>query len=508
MNMKCLKLCFCVALIAILTACSNDNDNLEKMIPSDATGVVSFDVPEILKKSGINNDGKLVVPAQLKSIVESNDGSILCEIISDLPESGINVDDKVYAYFAQKTFGTVLLVSLDDDNATKKLIEKRTGSTFKTINDVDCISLGDYVYAVNDGVLLIARVNINVDINKAAKTALGIMSKTHKSIISDGDIKDCLHSKSDINAYFDIKGLNAMLRGNKTTRDLMSKVPLISIFTESDIKAMTFNITLDKTTASVKSKIKVDDNSDYVQLLDATLSKPSNSFLKAIPNSMKYIFSISVKGNNFVKLQQMQQVIKMLKNLPYLGRLDFASIIAAINGPLAVGLAPDPVFEGEWNMVIAAKTDNPALILKHVSSFASSMGQSPEIRDGEYIYEYNNKQINVGVVDGVLYIKMLDYEQTEGYAYDIPAVRDLFAKSPIGIFVQTKADSVNGYFSYGMLNNTDGDGSFYTDKGNNNATLALLKVLCAIKPASQYDDEEGESTSYMSSAIDQMQPVY
>ena len=34
----------------VLTGCAGDD--LEKMIPADSTGVVSFDVPEILEKAG------------------------------------------------------------------------------------------------------------------------------------------------------------------------------------------------------------------------------------------------------------------------------------------------------------------------------------------------------------------------------------------------------------------------------------------------------------------------
>ena len=44
-------------LVLLMTGCASDG--LEKMIPADATGVVSLDVPHILKKAGLLDDGKM-----------------------------------------------------------------------------------------------------------------------------------------------------------------------------------------------------------------------------------------------------------------------------------------------------------------------------------------------------------------------------------------------------------------------------------------------------------------
>ena len=61
-----------VAALLILASCSSVNDNLEKMIPADALGVVSINMPEILNKTGINADGKLayVLKARDNEIID------------------------------------------------------------------------------------------------------------------------------------------------------------------------------------------------------------------------------------------------------------------------------------------------------------------------------------------------------------------------------------------------------------------------------------------------------
>lgn len=96
----------------VLTGCAGDD--LEKMIPADSTGVVSFDVPEILEKAGMVDGDKIVLPQSLQQVVDDNDTSPLCILFSDLPQLGLNTDSKAYMYFGVKTFGRVILVSLDD----------------------------------------------------------------------------------------------------------------------------------------------------------------------------------------------------------------------------------------------------------------------------------------------------------------------------------------------------------------------------------------------------------
>ena len=138
------------------------------------------------------------------------------------------------------------------------------------------------------------------------------------------------------------------------------------------------------------------------------------------------------------------------------------------------------------------------------------MRQAPELYEGEYIYHYDNKMIRIGVIDGILYLKMLDYEQTEGYAYEMKTVRQFFGDALIGFFAQNRTDSVSGYFDFGLEDIFNGKGHFYTDKPKSNATLELLRSLCSIKVKDAFGNEDEEDdgiSSFMSGAIDKRQPM-
>ena len=499
-----------VITLLLLASCTSVNDNLEKMIPADALGVVSINVPDILNKTGINDDGNLVIPEAIKPVVDENDASTLSTLLTDLPYMGLNTSGKAFAFFTNKTFGSVLLATLDDETAARKTIECRTGGDFQQVEGINCIYREDNIYVINDKVLLIATVNKAMDVNKAAKQAVTILKKQRQSILDNDQVKQVINADGDINAYLQQEGLKLILKKSKTYREIAQRLPLVEIFTESDAKAYECHLNLNEASADLTTRIIADENSDYYKLLPTTLAGADANFLNAIPNSMDFIVAMSVKGGNFVKLQQIQQLIGMFKKLPYIGRIDLESILASIDGPIAIGMARDPHLEGEWNGVIAAKTTNPEMILNQISSFASSMGQAPEIYDGEYIYQYENKMIKLGVVDGVLYLKMLDYEQTEGYANELESVRTLFEASSIGFYINPQVTQ-GGTFTYGMTDHFNGKGQFIPNEKGVHAAQSLLKVLCAIKPPQAYDDmiddDDEDNTAAFGTPIDQLKPV-
>ena len=503
--MKCLS---AALLLLLMTGCAGDS--LEKMIPADATGVVSLDVPEILKRAEMLDDGKVVLPESLQQVVDENDMSPLSIMISDLPQMGIDTDSKAYTFFTVKTFGRVLVAALDDPAKARKTLALRVGGDFSKVEGLDCMYVGDNLYVIDGKVLLIGTVNKAMEVARAARAAKGILSKTATSITDNKEVMSVLHNKDGaINVWIQGMGLKAILNKSEVYRELSQKMPLVSIFTESDIDAVICNIELDKEQVEMTTQIKAAQDSEYAQLLNSTLGKPSDDVLKAIPNSMDYIFTMCVKGDSFVKLKQIQQLLGMFGKIPYIGRIDLASILSTVDGPFTIGLARDPHLEGEWNMVLAARSTDPDGVVRQISTFANSMGQAPEVYEGEHIYQYDNKMIRVGVIDGILYLKVLDYEQTEGYAYEMKPVRELFDSALIGFFAQSRNDSVSGYFDFGLDDIFNGKGHFYTNHPKANATLELLRALCSIKAGDAFgneDDDDGIS-SFMTGAIDKLQPM-
>ena len=508
--MKWLKNISLALVMVLLTGCAGNN--LEKMIPADATGVVSIDVHDILKKAGMIDDGKVILPQSLKQVIDDNDTSPLCILFSDLPQMGIDTGSKAYIFFSTKTFARVLLGSLDDPDKARKTLELRVGGEFEKVEGVDCMYVKDNLYVIDGDVLLVGTMNKPMEVARATRSAKAILAKTSTSIVEKKEIMKVLDDDAQINVWLQGKGLKTILGKSEVYRELSQKMPLIEIFTESDINAVTCNIDFDDEQVAMEAHIIADKNSEYAQLLNTTLGKPDDDVLKAIPNSMDYIFTMSIKGDSFVRLKQIQQLITMFGNLPYIGRIDLASIISTVDGPFTIGLARDPHLEGEWNMVLATRSNNPEGVVDQISTFANAMGQAPELYEGEYIYQYDNKMIRIGVTDGILYMKVLDYEQTEGYAYEMKPLREFFDGALVGFFAQTRNDSINGYFDFGLEDIYNGKGHFYTNQDDANATLEFLRSLCSIKVSDGFGNEDDSSSdgfsAFMSSSIDKMQSGY
>ena len=399
-------------------------------------------------------------------------------------------------------------MALSDPKLAHEVVERRSGGDFNTVGGVECIYVKDYLYAIHDKVLLIGRVNKAVPVEKAAAAAQAMFEHNQPSIAENNDVMKHLAGDAAVQAYLELKAVKSLLHKSATYNELTRHLPLLDIFVESDIQAMTMALRLEERQATLETTIIADENSEYLTLMKTLTAAPDASVLKAVPNSMDYTVSMSVHGAQFVQLPQIKQLITLFKGIPYIGRIDIEGILSSVDGPLTVAAARDPHLAGEWNAVVAAKSTRPEEILKSIGTFATALGQAPEIYDGEYIYQYDNKMIKMGVTDGVLYIKMLDYEQTEGYAYEMKPVKEFFDGAVVGFFAQSRTDSISGYFDFGLEDIFNGKGHFYTSNDKANTSQEFLRSLCAIKVSDGFgneDDDDDGISAFMNKTIENLQ---
>jgi hypothetical protein len=289
-----------------------------------------------------------------------------------------------------------------------------------------------------------------------------------------------------------------MLQAIPSFKNAMQQYPFLSIITDSDIKAFVMGMKFEDNGASCTAQIKADAHSDYVTLLSATLAKPDNEFLKGIPSSMKYLFSVSVKGEKFVQLDQIRKSINLLSNLPSMDKLDVRGIVRSIDGPIAFAMAPsflagdsDATFIDDWNMAIAFKSTHPQLVVKSIVKFADEMGQPDMLKDGKHLFNYQGMPVLVWAEGSTVCVTRLDHELVEGSFYDSSAdLKDRFASSPIGFYVQSDVDSTKGFFNFGFKNATQGDGLFYTAHEHDIPALTFIEILCTMDPVQTYDDDD------------------
>lgn len=492
------KSVMCAALLlVVLCGCSRGDKHLLGMIPEDATAVVQIDVEKILSEGDMLKHGKPVIPDRLKAAIEENEESAFSQLLHVLPRLGLDVESNAYVFFTNKTFRYVVLAKIDDEDVAKQLIERETGLKFKKMHDRDFLHYLDYAFVLDDGVLFYGRANRSTADNVMGDAAVSILNKNATSIVDHDDVMACLDDDGEVNAWLNMKGLSEALKNLPIMTDAVKRSPALLLLTDIDADALGLHLKLEKESAKFTAEMKADKTSDFVRLLETTLSGADNSFLKAIPSSMQYVMAASVNGEALVNLEQVKALLKSLATYPQLDELDVRQMLASIDGPLAIALSPsympgddEDVFAGDWNVTIAAKTKDAEGIISQIKQFASSMGQPDFFKNGRHVYNYAGKPLLVGSVDNIVYLTRLDHELLEGNYYDdYPDCKDRFAQSALGMYVQSKVNGYSSFFNFGMSSPTKGDGLFYTADENDNVVLALLSILASINLPHHDEDD-------------------
>lgn len=491
--MKIIKFCLMLLMMLGLFACSDINKDLEEMIPADSRGVVSINIKNVIEKGQMTDeDGNFTIPQHLKDIINSNESSPFAETLTLIKKINVNTDANIYCFLPNNIYNFATLIATTDADKAKQEIEKKTGQKFQTIEKVDFLRNGATSYVIEDDVVFIGREAKETMDTNLAIAAKSILHKNNTSIADNEDIKNVLNEDNDVNAYMDMKGIQKMIANSESLTETIKKFPIITLFTDSDIKALTLHLNFEKEGAKLEANVKADDNSDYLKLLDATMSKPDPSFLKVIPTSMNYILSLSLKGENLMKLDQIRKSVNLLSNLPSMDKLDFRSIVNAIDGPIAIAISSgdgvniSSIANDNWNVAIAAKTKNASEIVNQIVAFASDMGQEDYIKNNRHVFSYEGMPVYLGEQDNVVYAIRLDHEMEEEFYYDIPDVKERFTSCPFGFYAKMQESQGDSYFNFGFKNKTDGEGMFYS-MHEGNPVVTFLELLCHV------DKQESEN---------------
>lgn len=477
-------------------SCTDINKQLEEMIPADSRGVVRIDVKSVIEKGQLaDDDGNIVLPQSLKDVMSTNESAPISEAMTLVRKIGIDTDANIYCFVPKNTFSFATLIAVNDADAAKQVIEKHSGQKFQTIEKVDFLRNGAISYVIDNDILFIGKEAKEDADSELALTAKSYLHKSNGSVAEDASISECLHKENDVNAYINVSGLHNMIANSESLIESLKKFPILTLFTDSDIKAFTLHLNFEKEGAKFEANVKADDNSDYFKLLDATMAKADASFLKVIPMSMNYIFSISVNGENLMKLDQIRKSVNLISNLPSIDKLDFRGLVKSIDGPIAIALSAgngmniSSIANDNWNIAIAAKSKDAAGIVERIVSFAAEMGQTDYIKDSRHLFTYEGMPVYMGNQDSIVYAIRLDHELEEEFYYDMPDVRERFATCPLGLYAKITEPQGESYFNFGFKNKTDGEGVFYS-MHEGNPVITLLEILCQLNKTEQTNQQQ------------------
>lgn len=158
---KCIKHIYVIlALIFMLSACTNNEKNYTTVIPKDATLVVKANMKNLVEKSDLSNSPIIAMAKQSLGLLMGKDAKKHIETITDDPSlTGLNFDLPVYLFQTKNNY-TGLSICVDDESLLAEFLNALSGQNLCTkVKERDglkcCKLLDDINVAYDDNTLLL-----------------------------------------------------------------------------------------------------------------------------------------------------------------------------------------------------------------------------------------------------------------------------------------------------------------------------------------------------------------
>ena len=158
---KCIKHIYVIlALIFMLSACTNNEKNYTTVIPKDATLVVKANMKNLVEKSDLSNSPIIAMAKQSLGVLMGKDAKKHVEdIMNDPSLTGLNFDLPVYLFQTKNNY-TGLSICVDDESLLDEFLNALSGQNICTkVKERDglkcCKLLDDINVAYDDNTLLL-----------------------------------------------------------------------------------------------------------------------------------------------------------------------------------------------------------------------------------------------------------------------------------------------------------------------------------------------------------------
>lgn len=484
-----------LAVLLVLASCSSVDEDMRAMIPDDAVGVVKIDMPSLLTKAGMLSSDTVSVPKALRELIDEANGNIVDQVnifgdlIYNLPSSGIDVSQSSYVYFSPGIFRMVALLPLKDEDATAAMVSRIASGKMTEMSGLLFTSHRDYIYAIDDDILLVGRFTTPVADDVASSAASKIFDKSKPSLLAKSDVVKSVDVENcDVTAYLDVSGMVSVFRDDSRLATVFGDVSALELVADLGIKAMTATLSFDKSKAVVKTDFIFDSKSDYSRLYDLAVAPSRGSgmmVLDALPGELDTYFGLKVKGSSLMGSAQFKAMVEMLEKSSLAGGVNCSEIVGSLDGSLMFGVGKGQLVD--YNYAVAAQSADPAMVVDEIVEAASRGGQPPTLLKGEYMYDYGYQGIALGQTGDVVYARCVDFET--GCNASLPAFADVMGQSSMVFFKKMMiGNSLEGLLTWGLRNKSHGEGAYTCQSDGENVVISMMKLLCWIEPNANLDD--------------------
>lgn len=478
---------FSVAMLMMVTSCSNVENQIEEQIPADAVVVVKADVAQLIQHSGVQVNGdKLTLPPKLKELMaqDASEVEAMEKEFAKLKNSGIDFNSCSYAFVTDKVIGdsgddvsSVALIPIDDHN---KLINFLKNECDASITEKDGMKIGKnadgFVFVIKDDVMCLTMSNLD----NAADRVIAMTSPSSNMTAKDEIVK-ALGTDDDVNVFVDSKRINKLVSKNidqyYSGEELMFIKSMLDI---SDAQSAAYHLSLADNEWNIRCENNYDKNSDMAKLLDKVSAKPDASLFSMMPNADNaVIFSLCINGENIAQMDMVKPFIAQAQEDPDFARL--IDLFKSINGPIVAGVATDDLSSGKFNGMLAVNCGkaNQLPDLIGILPFADVVS-----RDGnEFVVPQespSDPKVTLGFKDNLLYAKAStsDNSATMGNA----DVKSLFADSRVAFYCTSKIDNMQMQITAGSKDLKNSNAKFWvTENGKKLSPLDALVFFAKLQ---------------------------
>lgn len=476
--MRILKnLLFAVLALMLVTSCSKVEDKIESQIPADAMMVLKANVPQLVSNLGITvKDGKIVLPEKCAAMMQQM-GMSAEEFDAEgakLLNSGIDLEHSIYCFVPRNQSADlnnasfIALIPVSDDAKLKSFLGDEMGLKLEDKDGMQFASQSGIATAVKDGVLYI----VGGDAAKDGAACISALGKLDKNMKDNAAIQKAIDTADDVNVYLDAKQYKEIAKqvvGKAGGEQALGAGMILDMI---DTNSTAYHLSLAGGELNVKCVNDMDDNSQFLKLINTVTAAPSDELLAFMPKAANTaLFNVCLNGDGIANLDIVKPLIAQYGEDPQFQQV--IDILKSINGPVAIGVASDALGMEDVAGTVAFKCGKAAdlmAMLKEMSP-AGAEAQGDEIVQKGL---FNGMDGVIGSKGDVVYFKFAQKNYADN-ATALAEAKNLIGKSKAAMFISMNLDNVQLEFTAGGADAREGDMKFWVKQDGKN--LGLLEVI-------------------------------
>lgn len=326
------RLSILLVAVLLLGSCSKGKE-YTRVIPTNASVVVSADIASIIKKSGLADKGQ----STMKNISAILKNEKLSKLVQNPSDAGLSLTDKVYCFLTADQTPVVLIKVSDRDklkDAFKLMKEESLCDEVEDASNYSFTTLQGYGICAFDNSSLIIMKTTNPRSLPVKEAVSKLMDQDVKNSIAQNEgFKKMVAQKSDVGVFASFASVpqltsTSMMMGLPEDADLKSLMLLGSINFENGKIAMNCEYYTENEPLKAYFKKQAEMG-----------GKTNHTFLKDLPVSSLAYITTSLKGDKLYEMLLNTSEFKdMVRDAHLTPGLNLKKSVSAFNGDVAIAV--------------------------------------------------------------------------------------------------------------------------------------------------------------------------